>query len=212
MGSGLMAGIQDRTAVSPAVQQTESVSGWGGVVELFGGQVGLAPDDVAVVCDGVPVSYGELAGLAGGLAGRLRAAGAGRGVMVGVLVDRGPSLAVAVLGVLMAGAAYVPLDPQYPAERVRFMLGDSGAAVLVTTGALAVLAEGAGVPAVLVDGGGAGAAGGGGGGAGGGGWGGGGVGGGGGAGGGGGCGSGGWGGGGGGGGAGGVVAGVRGVH
>jgi amino acid adenylation domain-containing protein len=86
--------------------------------------------------------------------------------MVGVLVDRGPSLAVAVLGVLMAGAAYVPLDPQYPAERVRFMLGDSGAAVLVTTGALAVLAEGSGVPAVLVDGGGAGAAGGAGGGAG----------------------------------------------
>src|ERR1039458_7841179 len=79
MGSGLMADIQDRTAVSPAVQQTESVSGWGGVVELFGGQVGLAPDAVAVVCDGVPVSYGELAGLAGGLAGRLRGAGAGGG-------------------------------------------------------------------------------------------------------------------------------------
>src|ERR1039458_6578071 len=161
MGSGLMADIQDRTAVSPAVQQTESVSGWGGVVELFGGQVGLAPDAVAVVCDGVPVSYGELAGLAGGLAGRLRAAGAGRGGVVGALVGRGAggrSRGVGVLGVLMAGAAYVPLDPQYPAERVRFMLGDSGAAVLVTTGALAVLAEGSGVPAVLVDGGGAGAA------------------------------------------------------
>src|ERR1035437_10098459 len=79
MGSGLMADIQDRTAVSPAEQPTGSVSGWGGVVELFGGQVGLAPDAVAGVCDGVPVSYGELAGLAGGLAGRLRAAGAGRG-------------------------------------------------------------------------------------------------------------------------------------
>src|ERR1035437_4750226 len=182
MGSGLMADIQDRTAVSPAEQPTGSVSGWGGVVELFGGQVGLAPDAVAVVCDGVPVSYGELAGLAGGLAGRLRAAGAGRGVMVGVLVDRGPSLAVAVLGVLMAGAAYVPLDPQYPAERVRFMLGGSGAAVLVTTGALAVLAEGSGVPAARGGGGGGG------------------------------CGAGGWCGGGGGGGAGGVVAVVRGVH
>src|ERR1035441_355651 len=84
MGSGLMADIQDRTAVSPAVQQTESVSGWGGVVELFGGQVGLAPDAVAGVCDGGPVSYGELAGLGGGRAGRGGGGGGGlRGGGVG---------------------------------------------------------------------------------------------------------------------------------
>jgi amino acid adenylation domain-containing protein len=77
--------------------------------------------------------YGQLESRANGLAQRLRALGIGRGKMVGLCLPRSTALVVAALAVLKAGAAYVPLDPSYPLERISFMLSDCGAPVLVTT-------------------------------------------------------------------------------
>jgi len=100
--------------------------------ELFEAQVARTPGAVAVRVEEESLTYRELDARANRLAHHLRRRGVGPEVRVGVLVERSPALIAAVLGVLKAGAAYVPLDPAYPAERLRYVLEDSGARVLVT--------------------------------------------------------------------------------
>jgi aspartate racemase len=103
-----------------------------GIPALFERQARRDPERVAVVCDGhEDISYGELDRRASRLAGRLQAMGVEPGGIVGVCADRGPLLVQALLGVLKAGCAYLPLDPAYPAERLAFMLADSGAALVL---------------------------------------------------------------------------------
>lgn len=100
--------------------------------ELFRRQVRLRPDAVAVVAGDGVLSYRGLHRRAEHWAALLRAAGAAPEVTVGVHLNRGPELVAVLLGVLTCGAAYVPLDPQYPAERLEFMAADSDMAVLVS--------------------------------------------------------------------------------
>ena len=107
-----------------------------GFVELFRNRVAMAPHAPAVVCDGGTTSYAELARDGDRLAYRLRDVGVGAGTPVGILVERSPRLAVAILGVLAAGGVYVPLDPSYPADRIAFMLRDAGTRALVADGDL----------------------------------------------------------------------------
>ncbi len=102
---------------------------------LFAAQVERSPQATAVVGAGESLTYGELAARAGALAAQLRRLGVGPESTVGVCLDRSPDLVVGLLGALEAGAAYVPLDPAYPAERLAFMLADSGAAVVLTDAA-----------------------------------------------------------------------------
>ncbi len=104
------------------------------VAELFAIRAARMPDAVAVVCDQERVSYGELLVRASRVAWLLRRAGVGAESVAGVCVERGPLMVAAIVGVWLAGAAYVPLDPDYPAERLEFMLADSGAEVLLTAG------------------------------------------------------------------------------
>ncbi|MCX4809470.1 non-ribosomal peptide synthase/polyketide synthase [Streptomyces sp. NBC_01239] len=100
----------------------------------FAEQVARTPDATAVVHDGTTtLTYAELSARADELAARLRAKGAGRERFVAVAVPRSAELMVALLGVLKAGAAYLPLDLDYPAERLAYMLADSGATTVVTT-------------------------------------------------------------------------------
>ncbi|MBQ1076527.1 amino acid adenylation domain-containing protein [Micromonospora sp. C31] len=95
------------------------------------------PDAVAGVADGEVVTYGELARRSELLARYLRSAGVGGGDVVSLALDRGMWTLVATLAVLRAGAAYTPMDVSWPAERMRMLLADHGARVVLTVGEVA---------------------------------------------------------------------------
>ena len=95
-------------------------------------QARRTPEAEALVAGAERWTYADLAARSGAIAGRLRAAGVGPETRVGVFAERSPALVAALLGVLEAGGTYVPLDPEYPSDRVAFMLEDSAAAVVLT--------------------------------------------------------------------------------
>ncbi|WP_329285887.1 non-ribosomal peptide synthetase [Streptomyces sp. NBC_00691] len=103
------------------------------LTSLFADQAARTPDAPAVAYEDTTLSYAELDRRAEALARRLRARGAGPEQYVAVAVPRSAELMVALLGVHKAGAAYLPVDLDYPADRVAFMLADSGARLVVTT-------------------------------------------------------------------------------
>jgi amino acid adenylation domain-containing protein len=105
--------------------------------ELFEAQATRTPARIALRSGATVVSYGELDRRATRIAHALRSRGVGRGKRVGLCVERGADMVAAVLGILKAGAAYVPLDPLFPPDRLRFMAEDARLAVLVSTSALA---------------------------------------------------------------------------
>ena len=104
--------------------------------ELFEAQAARSPDAPAVVGDRHVLSYASLDACANQLAHHLVEQGVGPGALVGVCLDRCPEFVTAVLAVLKAGAAYVPLDPAYPAQRIHFMLADTAAGLVITTSTL----------------------------------------------------------------------------
>ncbi|HEY3568483.1 MAG TPA: amino acid adenylation domain-containing protein [Thermoanaerobaculia bacterium] len=110
--------------------------------QRFEAQVDRAPRAPAVTvagAAGAPLTYGELDARANRLARHLQAHGVRPGDRVALLLERSAELVVAILGVLKAGAAYVPIDPAYPAERVAFLRADSGATLLITEADLEAL-------------------------------------------------------------------------
>src|SRR5262249_29897801 len=104
---------------------------------LFADQAARTPDAVAVITREGTLTYRELDARADRLARRLAAAGAGVGSRVGLFMERSLEMVVALLGVLKAGAAYVPLDPDYPAERLAIMLEDAQAVAVLAQERLA---------------------------------------------------------------------------
>ncbi|WP_422770145.1 amino acid adenylation domain-containing protein [Plantactinospora sp. WMMC1484] len=100
--------------------------------QVFEERVLLAPEAVAVTFEGVSLTYAEVNVRANGLAHKLRGSGVGAGSLVGVCLERGLDLVPALLGVLKSGAAYLPLDPAQPVDRLGFMVADAGAPVLLT--------------------------------------------------------------------------------
>jgi len=102
------------------------------VHELFAEQVKRTPDAVALVFEDQTLTYRELDERANHLAGELHDWGVGPDVRVGVCLRRSLDMVIGLLGILKAGGCYVPLDPTYPAERLKFMLEDSQAPVLLT--------------------------------------------------------------------------------
>ncbi len=109
---------------------------------LFEAQAARTPDATAAVFADESLTYAALDARANRLAHRLRRMGVGPEVRVGVCAERSLEMVVALLGILKAGGAYVPIDPGYPADRIAYMLADSGVPVLLTQARLA-----AGLPA-----------------------------------------------------------------
>ncbi|WP_034682010.1 non-ribosomal peptide synthetase, partial [Caldalkalibacillus mannanilyticus] len=101
------------------------------VHQLFEEQVERTPEGIAVVYQGQQLTYQELNEKGNRLAHTLREKGVNKEQLVAILAERSIELLVGIIGVLKAGGAYVPIDPEYPTERIRYMLEDSGAQVLL---------------------------------------------------------------------------------
>ncbi len=100
----------------------------------FAAQAAATPDSVAVTDGTTTLTYGELDEASNRVANHLASLGVVPGTFVGIAVQRSAAMVVVVLGVLKAGAAYVPLDPAFPDERLAFMVADSGVTLIVTSG------------------------------------------------------------------------------
>ncbi|WP_437277986.1 amino acid adenylation domain-containing protein [Sorangium sp. So ce375] len=118
------------------------------VHELFEAHAAAQPGALAVVCEETALTYGELDRKANQLARRLRALGVGPESRVVLCIERSAEMVLALLGVLKAGAAYVPVDPKFPRERLRAVVEDGGARVVVTQERWAGAFDGPG-PALL---------------------------------------------------------------
>ncbi|GGA16336.1 dimodular nonribosomal peptide synthase [Paenibacillus marchantiophytorum] len=122
------------------------------IVELFEARVREHPDAVAVVYEGESLSYAELNAQANQWAHLLIAQGVGPEMMVGLMLPRSTMMMVGILAVLKAGAGYLPLDPDYPADRLAFMLEDTGPACLIGCKQTASMTASAhGIPAIILD-------------------------------------------------------------
>ncbi|MCB5183570.1 amino acid adenylation domain-containing protein, partial [Streptomyces antimicrobicus] len=106
------------------------------LVSVFEERVAVAPEAVALSFEGVSLSYGELNARANRLARLLVARGAGPEGFVGLALPRGVDLIVGLLAVVKSGAAYVPMDPDYPADRLAYMVADASPALVVTVGSV----------------------------------------------------------------------------
>jgi amino acid adenylation domain-containing protein len=102
------------------------------VAQLFSERARKTPNAVALASAAETFTYGDLEREANRLAHYLRTRAVGPDVLVGVCLDRSPSLVLAALAILKAGGAYLPLDPLYPAERLAYMLGDARVPLLIT--------------------------------------------------------------------------------
>src|SRR5262249_17875733 len=103
---------------------------------LLQSQVQQTPDRIALVCEQEQLSYAQLYQRAGHVAHLLHERGIGPDEVAGVCMERPAELVVALLAILLAGGAYLPLDPSYPADRLAFMLQDSRVSLLLTQHAL----------------------------------------------------------------------------
>ena len=117
--------------------------------QRFECQAALTPQALALIAGEQRWTYDKLNAQANRLAHRLRACGVGPGQRVGLSVRRGPMMIASLLAVLKAGAAYVPLDPDYPAERLTYMIEDSALSLLLMQPGL--LQAPAGLPCLLLE-------------------------------------------------------------
>ncbi|MEU5583195.1 non-ribosomal peptide synthetase, partial [Streptomyces huasconensis] len=145
---GLLAG-EEHTAAVPRVPAAREPGPT--LPALFERQVCRAPAATAVECEGTTLDYAELNARANRLARLLAARGIGPEDRVALLLPRSELFAVAALGVLKAGAAYVPVDPGYPARRIGHILDDAAPTCVVVADGTASLTHGTDAPAFVLD-------------------------------------------------------------
>ncbi|WP_143329076.1 non-ribosomal peptide synthetase, partial [Clostridium puniceum] len=102
------------------------------IQQLFEEQVEKIPNNIAVVFNGQRLTYKELNERANSLARVLREKGAEAEKIIGIMVDRSLEMIIGIIGILKAGSAYLPIDPEYPVERIKYMLEDSNTEILLT--------------------------------------------------------------------------------
>jgi amino acid adenylation domain-containing protein len=105
------------------------------ILELFNIQVKEKPGNIAIVFKDKNITYAELDGLSNAVAAHLQQQGAVREDIIGIMVERSEWMVISMLGVLKAGAAYLPIDPEYPLERIEYLLNDSNAKMMLTDAA-----------------------------------------------------------------------------
>ncbi len=144
VGSGAQRRVSELPLLS-AVDREQAISAWNRtavafsdlpVHRLFEEQVRRAPGRLALSAGDLSWTYGALGSRADALACRLRRLGAGPEVLVGLLLERSAELVVAAIATFKSGAAFLPVDPSWPTERVEHVLHDAGVCALVTTGGL----------------------------------------------------------------------------
>lgn len=136
---------QFNTPITPAVDEKTHH-----IYQLFQQQVSRYPDHIAVEAGTDKLSYSELDQKAGQLATMLIKQGCSNGQTVGILTDRTVDLIIGIFAILKAGATYLPIDPEYPAERIKYMLDDSHSQLLLTQSHHAALFPAA-TPHILLD-------------------------------------------------------------
>lgn len=102
------------------------------ITQLFEEQVEKTPDNIAVVFENQKLTYRELNERANSLANYLRSQKIGRNDIVGIMVNRSLEMIISILAVLKSGACYIPIDPEYPQDRIEYMLNNSNAKLLLT--------------------------------------------------------------------------------
>lgn len=121
------------------------------VHQLVAARAAANPDALAASCNGESISYGELNRRANQLARRLQRAGAGRDQLIAIGMDRSIEMVVGLLAILKSGAAYLPIDLEYPKERLEFTIGDARPVAILTHSASASALPGSELPVFLVD-------------------------------------------------------------
>ena len=112
------------------------------MVDLFSEQVDKTPDNLAVIFEEEQLTYRELDVQSNQLAHYLLSQGVKREDLVAICMERSPEMIIGILGIMKSGAAYVPLDPAYPRERLAYMLEDAGSRMVLSTSALRAVVEG----------------------------------------------------------------------
>ena len=157
--AGRLAGVLGQVAADPGLrvsqvqllspaERRQIVGGWNDTAvdlpgltlgELVSAQVARTPDAPAVICGGMTWSYADLDAASDLVAAYLAGLGAGPEQVVAIAMPRSAELIAAILGVTKTGAAYLPVNPDYPAERITFMLADAGPALILCSTATAAL-------------------------------------------------------------------------
>ncbi|NJM83993.1 MAG: LLM class flavin-dependent oxidoreductase [Tabrizicola sp.] len=126
--------LTGKDALSGPIAATDPVAR---IQDAFATAVARTPDAIALEAGATRLTYAELAARAAALAGALVARGAGPGAIVGLCLERSADLVIAMLAILQSGAAYLPLDPAYPKDRLDHMIGDAGVSLIVASPASA---------------------------------------------------------------------------
>ena len=101
------------------------------IIDLFEEQVKKSPEAIAIVFEDAELSYKELNGRSNRLAHYLQKKGVKAETLVPICMERGLEMIIGILGVMKAGGAYVPVDPEYPTDRINYMLADTGASIIL---------------------------------------------------------------------------------